>query len=155
MNNHTILATMQDRPGVLNKVAMLFRRKMYNIETLTVCESIDPEISRMTITISAEDPTKVNQAIKQIEKIPEVISAKDLDREKSFWREIALLKCTLKESKIEYLKNNYKYEILAEEEEYLILQIAGTVGRIDAFIGEIGLGNIKEIARSGVTAIEG
>lgn len=145
---------MQDKPGVLNKISMLFRRKMYNVDTLTVCKTERAGISRMTITIRAENPHKVQHVIKQLEKIPEVISAEDLDPETSFWREAALLKLKLMPSKLETLKENYDFKILSEKEEYIVVQIAGTERYIDAFMGEIGMKNITEIARTGATAIK-
>lgn len=153
MHQHTILAFMLDRPGVLNKIALLMRRKMYNIDTLTVCTTEKPGISRMTITLHTLEEDRVQHIVKQIKKITEVVSAQELDPNESFWREVCLLKCTPNKSKIEYLKNNYKIEILSEKGEEIILQLAGTSKRIDAFLGEVG-DDIVEIARTGVTAME-
>lgn len=154
MHKHTILAFMQDRQGVLNKIAMLLRRKMYNVDTLTVCKTENTEISRMTITIRTDDPQKVQHIIRQIVKLPEVISAQDLDPESSFWREVALLKLKLLPSKLETLKQNYDFKILSEKNKYLVVQIAGTERYIDAFLGEVGMKNILEVARTGVTAMQ-
>lgn len=154
MQKHTILAFMQDKPGVLNKIAMLLRRKMYNVDSLTVCKTETKGISRMTITLKTEDVLKVKHIVKQIEKIIEVISAEELDPEESFWREIALIKVRLKNLKIENLKINYDFKILSENDNHTILQIAGTEKYIDAFISEVGIKNIIEIARSGVTALK-
>ena len=92
MKRRAILAFMHDRPGVLNKVSMLIRKKMYNVDTLTVCSSRVEGISRMTITLREDDIAKVTQVIKQLEKFTEVISAKELDTQKSFWREAAIVK---------------------------------------------------------------
>ena len=68
MMRRAILAFMHDRPGVLNKVSMLIRKKMYNVDTLTVCSSRVEGISRMTITLREDDIAKVTQVIKQLEK---------------------------------------------------------------------------------------
>jgi acetolactate synthase-1/3 small subunit len=92
MKRRAILAFMLDRPGVLNKIAMLIRRKMYNVETLTVCKTDRPGTSRMTITLREDSDAKVRQVLKQIEKITEVISASELDVDQSFWREVAIVK---------------------------------------------------------------
>ena len=74
-----ILAFMQNRPGVLNKISMLVRRKMYNVETITVCTTTQPGISRMTLTLYEDSDDKMALVVRQIEKVTEVISAKELD----------------------------------------------------------------------------
>ncbi len=154
MHKHTILAFMQDKPGVLNKIAMLLRRKMYNVDTLTVCKTETQGISRMTITLRTDDPLKVKHIVKQIEKVVEVISAENLDPDESFWREIALIKIKLANSKFENLKINYDLKELSENDICRVIQIAGTERYIDAFLGEVGKKNVIEIARSGVTAMK-
>jgi acetolactate synthase regulatory subunit len=105
-----ILAFMLDRPGVLNKIAMLIRRKMYNVETLTVCKTNQPGTSRMTITLREDSDEKMHQVIKQIEKCTEVISASELDMNESFWREVAIVKLEADEGRIEALKSAYPFE---------------------------------------------
>ncbi len=155
MKKHTILAFMQDNPGVLNKISMLIRRKMYNIDTLTVCETMKKNISRMTISLHSKEQAKINQMIKQIEKIVEVISAKELDPDDSFWRELALIKVEIMESKLKKLHNKYFFQILDKHNKsQFIVQASGTMQDIDSFIEELGKKNIVEIARTGPTAIE-
>lgn len=156
MNTYTLLTYVLNRPGVLNKVSSLLRRKMYNIDTLTVSDTGDPMVSGMTITISSDDPEKVKQMMKQIEKMTEVISITNLDRENSFWREVALIKCGVKRSKIDHIIKNYNAEVIydADDSNITIIQIAGTPRRIDACMGEITTKNILDISRSGVTAME-
>ncbi len=91
MKRRAILAFTLDHPGVLNKISMLIRKKMYNVDTLTVCRSRIPGVSRMTITLEENDEAKVTQVIKQLEKFTEVISAKELDTDHSYWREVAIV----------------------------------------------------------------
>ena len=81
-----ILAFMLDRSGVLNKVFMLIRRKMINVDTITACATQQPGISRITLTLREDSDDKALQLIKQMEKLTEVISAKELDIDQSFWR---------------------------------------------------------------------
>ena len=150
-----ILAFMLDRPGVLNKIAMLIRRKMYNVETLTVCKTNEPGVSRMTITLREDSDPKMEQVIKQIEKITEVISAKQLDSEESFWREVAIVKFEAAPDRMEALKQKYFFEILdSREHGWFIVQVTGTSQTIDLFLQEIGSQSIAEVARSGFTALE-
>ena len=106
MKRRAILAFMLDRPGVLNKIAMLIRRKMYNVETLTVCSTNQPEVSRMTITLREDSDDKMRQVIKQIEKSTEVISARELDMNESFWREVAIVKFEADEGQMEQVLLN-------------------------------------------------
>jgi len=155
MKRRAILAFLLDRPGVLQKVSMLIRKKMYNVDTLTVCKSRKPGVSRMTITVREDDDEKVAQILAQLEKFTEVISAKELDTDHSYWREAAIIKVEADDEVLETLRRDYVFEILDHKsDEIHIIQIAGSTRRIDAFIEELGEGHIIEIARTGVTALE-
>ena len=150
-----ILAFMLDRPGVLNKIAMLVRRKMYNVETLTVCKTNQPGTSRMTITLKEASDDKMKQVVKQIEKVTEVISAKELHVDDSFWREVALIKIEASREWMVALRESYQFEILdSQNEERFVVQIAGTSLLIDNFLRDIGTDRVVEVARSGFTALE-
>ncbi|HEX9804259.1 MAG TPA: acetolactate synthase small subunit [Candidatus Dojkabacteria bacterium] len=153
MERYTILAFMIDRPGVLNKIASLIRRKMYNIDTLTVCQTQKPGISRMTITLHSDSNEAVEKMIKQIEKQIEVISVEFLQKDKSFWREVALIKTNVSNDRLEELSKFYDFQFLEKGIESII-QIAGTMDRIDEFIKEIGREFVVEIARTGPTALK-
>lgn len=155
MNRRAILAFMLDRPGVLNKVSMLIRKKMYNVDTLTVCSSRVEGISRMTITLREDDQAKVNQIIKQLEKFTEVVSAKELDTDHSYWREVAIVKLEVDTAHLESFRGRFNFEVLDQKgEDMLILQLAGATRQIDTFLDEVGRQYIIEIARTGVTAME-
>lgn len=150
-----ILAYLQNRPGVLNKISMLIRRKMYNVETITACSTRTPGISKMTLTLREDSDLRMQQVIKQIEKITEVISAKELDRDNSFWREVSIIKLETAEERLEQLKKKFNYEILDHQsQDVFIVQVTGTSQLINDFIHEIGDENIIEVARSGFTALE-
>ena len=155
MKRRAILAFMLDRPGVLNKVSMLIRKKMYNVDTLTVCSSRIDGISRMTITLKEDDEAKVLQIIKQLEKFTEVISAKELDTDHSYWREVAIIKLEVDTDYLKQFKGRFNFEILDQKsEDTYILQVAGATRQIDTFLDEVGREFIIEIARTGVTALE-
>ena len=155
MKRRAILAFMLDRPGVLNKVSVLIRKKMYNVDTLTVCSSRVEGISRMTITLREDDQAKVNQIIRQLEKFTEVISAKELDTEHSYWREVAIVKLEVDAAHLDAFRGRYNFEVLDQKgEDILILQLAGATRQIDTFLDEIGRQYVIEIARTGVTALE-
>lgn len=150
-----ILAFVQNRPGVLNKVSMLIRRKMYNVDTITVCTTRTTGISRMSLTLREDSNAKMRQVVKQIEKITEVISAKELDIDQSFWREVAIVKFECSADHLKKLEEKYKYETLDHKvHDLYIVQVAGTSELIDGFLQDLGDEKIIEVARSGFTAIE-
>ena len=155
MKRRAILAFMLDRPGVLNKIAMLIRRKMYNVETLTVCKTNRPGTSRMTLTLREDSDDKMHQVIKQIEKITEVISARELDIDASYWREVAIVKFESDPEAMKTLADDYDFEILDRQQlDCYIVQVAGTSQQIDTFLQAVGADRIVEVARSGFTAME-
>ncbi len=155
MKRRAILAFMLDRPGVLNKVSMLIRKKMYNVDTLTVCSSRKAGVSRMTITLREDDEAKVQQVIKQLEKFTEVVSVKELDTDHSYWREVAVVKLEVPASHLESFHGRYNFEVLEQKSADIhILQVAGSTRRIDSFLDEVGQEHVIEIARTGVTALE-
>ena len=155
MKRRAILAFVQDKPGTLNKISMLIRRKMYNVDTLTVCKAKAPGVSRMTITLREDDEAKVIQVIRQIEKFTEVIRAKELDRDHSYWREVAIVKFELDAKHFEKLQKKYQLEVLdTQPHDIHIIQIAGPTDRLDNFLKDLGQEHLIEIARTGVTALD-
>ena len=155
MKRRAILAFMQNRPGVLNKISMLIRRKMYNVETITACTTQQPGISRMTLTLYEDSDDKMAQVVRQIEKMTEVISARELDIDQSFWREVAIVKFEADSERMEQLFGKFRVEMLDHlNHEVFIVQLAGTSRMIDDFLLELGNDKIVEVARSGFTALE-
>lgn len=155
MKRRAILAFTLDHPGVLNKISMLIRKKMYNVDTLTVCKSRVAGVSRMTITLEENDETKVVQVMKQLEKFTEVISARELDTDHSYWREVAIVMMEVDAAHLEDFHGRYNFEVLEQKSDDIhILQVAGSTRKIDAFLDEVGQEHIIEIARTGVTALE-
>jgi len=150
-----ILIFILNRSGALNKISMLIRRKMYNVETLTACATSTPDISRMTLTLREDSDQNMRQVVKQIEKMTEVISARELDINQSFWREVAIVKFQADDAKFELLKDTYSFDILDRQAlEVSVVQIAGTSQMIDAFLQAVGERRVLELARSGFTALE-
>ena len=150
-----ILIFTLNRSGVLNKIAMLIRRKMRNVDTITACATQQPGISRMTITLREDSDDKTLQVTKQIEKLTEVISARELNVDQSFWREVAIVKFVADGAHLEQLGKNHTFEILVRQNNAVfVAQVAGTSQIIDSFMQEIGEDKIIEVARSGFTALE-
>jgi len=150
-----ILIFMLNRSGVLNKISMLIRRKMYNVETITACTTSQPGISRMTLTLREDSDQNMAQVVKQIEKMTEVISARELDIDRSFWREVAIVKFEVEDSDLANLQAAYSIDILDRQDGgECVAQIAGTSQMIDDFLEDVGDQKIIEVARSGFTALE-
>jgi len=144
-----------DRPGVLNKISMLIRRKMYNVETITACKTHRPGVSRVTLTLREDRDDKMRQVIRQVEKMTEVIAARELDIDQSFWREVAIVKFEASSDPFSRLEQDYDFEVLdRQNHDLFIVQIAGTSRRIDDFLEAVGRDKIVEVARSGFTALE-
>ena len=118
IKRRAILIFMLNRPGVLNKISMLIRRKMYNVETITACRTHRTGISRMTLTLYENSDDRLQQVVKQIEKVSEVLSAKELDVDDSFWREVAIIKLEADEAAIENLGRQYNFQILDHNIEF-------------------------------------
>ena len=155
MRRRAILAFVLNRPGVLNKISMLIRRKMYNVDTITACSTKRPEISRITLTLREDSDAKVKQVLLQMEKLTEVISARELDTDSSFWREVAIVKFEAAEEQLESLQGRFRFELLdRQNHEVIIAQVAGTSQMIDDFLSAVGPDKVIEAARSGFTALE-
>jgi len=155
MKRRGILAFVQNKPGTLNKISSMIRRKMYNVDTLTVCKAKAPGVSRMTITLREDDEAKVTQIIRQLEKFTEVIRAKELNRDESYWREVAIVKFELEDKEFAKLKKKYNLEVLdSQPHDTHIVQIAGPNERVENFLQDIGDEHLIELARTGVTAMD-
>jgi len=93
---HTIVALVEDRPGVLNRIASLFRRRGYNIASLAVGPSEEPSLSRMTFVVEGDNAV-VEQVTKQLNKLIDVVKVIDISQEETVTRELALIKVKAKD----------------------------------------------------------
>jgi acetolactate synthase-1/3 small subunit len=155
MKRRAMLVFVLNRPGVLNKIAMLIRRKMYNVETITACRTDRPGISRITLTLREDSDDKMIQVIRQVEKMTEVISARELNIDQSFWREVAIVKFEADEGQFALLRRQHPFEVLDHHNhDRYIVQVAGTSQMIDDFLKAVGEDKTVDVARSGFTALE-
>ena len=153
---YTVAVLVRNQFGVLNRVTSMFRRRQFNIDSLTVSETESPELSRITVQFDGDSNTK-RQLIDQLYKLPDVQSIKELAGEGVVSAELLLIK----------MANNHKYrdEILAAAEafgaktvdyakESIVLQLTDSSRRIDDFINLMKDYDILEICRTGVVALE-
>jgi len=152
---HTIVALMEDKPGVLNRVASLFRRRNFNIDRLAVGHSEVPGISRMTIVVKGDDRT-LEQVEKQLHKLINVTKVLDLDSSSSVERELALVKVHATpntRSEIINLANIFRGNIIDVSPDSLVIEITGTEDKIDSLIELLRPYGIREVSRTGVLAM--
>lgn len=151
---HTIVALMEDRPGVLNRVASLFRRRGFNIDSLAVGHSETEGISRMTVVVQGDDKT-LEQVAKQLHKLVNVTKVFDLNGS-SVSRELALVKVhatPANRSEVIGLANIFRSNIVDVSPESLIVEITGTEDKIDSLLELLRPYGIQEMARTGVVAL--
>lgn len=152
-----IIATLvENKPGVLFRVSNMFRRRNFNIESITVGPTERKDISRMTIVVGGDEKV-VEQVVKQLNKLVEVIKVSILDSENSVSREMALIKVHVANSnarsEIMQYTNIFRGHIVDVSPLSLTIEITGPPDKIDAFIELMRHYGIKEIARTGITAL--
>ena len=153
---HTISVLVENKFGVLARVAGLFSGRGYNISSLTVNETHDPKISKMTI-VTAGDETVVEQIDKQLNKLVDVIKVDDLTGSKFIERELALFKVQLKKpnsrAEIIQLVEIFQGSIVSVHKDEIGIEIAGRSDKIENFMNLVMEFGILEMARSGRVAI--
>lgn len=152
---HTLIAWMRDKPGVLNRVAGLLRRRNFNIDSLQVGHSERPGISRMTFVVDG-DEHMTDQVIKQLRKVVDVTDVEDVTDDPSIIREMALIRVhttTDSRSEIIQLVDIYKGEIVDVTLDSMVVQIVGSEERIDALIALLENFEIIEMVRTGPVAM--
>ena len=148
---HTISVYVADKPGVLVRVALVFSRRGYNIESLVVSPAAKGGFSRMTITCSG-DPAILEQIIKQLAKLVDVVQALDHTGDASYETEIALVKieCSLSQrTEILQVAEHYGAKVVDYARDSLVLRVFGSSEKLDACIGLLRPYGIEELVRSG------
>ncbi|OGO40783.1 MAG: acetolactate synthase small subunit [Chloroflexi bacterium RBG_16_57_9] len=152
---HTLVALVEDKPGVLNRVASLFRRRNFNIESLTVGHTQEPGVSRMTIVV---DSNRTNAEIveRNLYKLVNVIQVQDVTYSPSVIRDLALIKVkanTESRSEIMQLVNIYRAKIVDVAAESLIIEITGSEPKIESLVENLRPFGIIEMVRTGRVAM--
>ena len=156
MNKHVISILVENKPGVLQRVAGLFSRRNFNIDNITVGKTTDPQISRITITTRGNDRT-IEQIIKQTNKLIEVIKVRQLHPDTTIRRELSLLKVHAPDeqtkSEIIQYTNIFRGHIIDVTPKTITVEITGNPEKIIALTELLKPYGIKETAKTGVTAI--
>lgn len=151
-----IAILVENQPGILTRVASMFNRRGFNIDTLTVSETENHEYSRITISLTGDDGI-CHQIIKQLKKLYNVKEVKVMEREKSVYRELALIKLQNKpETRQEILSavDIFRSKIVDFSPNTLCVEITGETSKIEAFIALVEPLGILEMCRTGVVALE-
>ena len=156
MNRHILSVLVENQSGVLSRVSGLFSRRGYNIDSLSVGETENPKISRMTIVVQGDDHI-LEQIKKQLNKLIDVIKVAELDVHQSVFRELALIKVrttmAARASIIEIV-DIFRAKIVDVANETLTVEMTGDEEKIEAFINIMAPYGIVEIVRTGLSAIE-
>jgi acetolactate synthase-1/3 small subunit len=152
---HTLVALMEDKPGVLNRISSLFRRRNFNIESLTVGHSETPGISRMTI-VSEGDSTIIEQVEKQLYKLINVTKVTNVTDEPTVIRELALIKVMASgatRSEITGLVDIFRAKVVDVAPDSLMIEITGTEDKVDSLANLLRPFGIREMVRTGRVAM--
>jgi acetolactate synthase I/III small subunit len=150
-SRRTLVALLEDKPGVLGRVVSLFRRRNYNIESLSVGHSEVPGISRMTVVIYANDAV-VEQVVKQLYKLVNVTKVSDISGEAALFRELGLIKVhatSANRAEIKQLADIFRARIIDVAPETMTIEITGTEDKVESLINMLRPFGIKELARTG------
>lgn len=156
MERFVIAILVENQPGILTRVASMFNRRGFNIDTLTVSETENHAYSRITISLTGDDGT-CQQIIKQLRKLYNVKEVKVMDKPQSVYRELALIKLQNKpETRQEILSavDIFRSKIVDFSPSTLCVEITGETSKIEAFIALVEPLGILEMCRTGVVAIE-
>jgi len=151
-----ITALVENKPGVLHSIANMFRRRDFNIESITVGPTEQEDLSRMTITVNGDEKT-LEQIIKQMNKLIDVVKVSSLEPENIVTRELALVKVNVPDTKTRSDIINcvevFRGRVVDVSPETLTIEITGTPDKIDAFLNLMKTYGIMELARTGLTAL--
>lgn len=156
MPKHTLSVLVENHPGVLSRVSGLFSRRGFNIDSLAVGVTEDPEVSRITIVVDGDEYV-VEQVSKQLNKLIDVIKIKQLEKSESVSRELALIKVsadTSTRAEIIQIVEIFRAKIVDVSKNTLTIEISGGTEKVAALEDMLNQFGIKEIVRTGTIAIE-
>jgi acetolactate synthase-1/3 small subunit len=161
MNQHVVSALVENRAGTLSRVSGLFSRRGFNIDSLTVGETDDPTISRMTIAINSTGQKSaervLEQIIKQLDKLVDVIAVRELDSGSCLRREIMLVKIGVDEKTrpaVMEIAGIFRARIVDVSTETITVEATGSMEKLNGLLLLLRPYGILELARTGMVALE-
>jgi acetolactate synthase-1/3 small subunit len=155
MTKHTLVALVEDKPGVLNRMASLFRRRGFNIESIAVGHSEVPHLSRMTFVVNGAT-TVVEQVRKQLDKVVDIVKVSDITGGDVVARELALIKVKATpatRSEIIQIVDIFRANIVDVASDSVTIEVTGDEDKVDSLFNLLRGFGIKEIARTGRIAM--
>ncbi len=155
ITKHTLVALVSDKPGVLNRIASLFRRRGFNIDSIAVGHSEVPEISRVTIVVNG-DATMVEQVRKQLAKVIDVVKVVDITEEDIVTRELCLIKVkatSSTRSEIIQIVDIFRANIVDVAADSMMIEVTGDEDKIVSLYNLLRGFGIREVARTGRIAL--
>ena len=152
---HTIVALVEDKPGVLNRMVSLFRRRGFNIESIAVGHSETPHLSRMTIVVDGTT-TSVEQVRKQLDKVIDVVKVSEISSDDMITRELALIKVkatSATRSEIMQIVDIFRANIVDVSSDSVTVEVTGDEEKVDSLFNLLRGFGIKELARTGRIAM--
>ncbi|MDW8068095.1 MAG: acetolactate synthase small subunit [Anaerolineae bacterium] len=152
---HTIVARVEDQPGVLNRIASLFRKRNYNIESLVVGHSETPGVSRMTFVVEGDDRV-IEQMQKQLYKLVNVIEVWDVTQLPAVIRELALVRVACpseRRGEVTELVNLFRARVVDVAPDSMIIEITGTEDKVEALLNLLQPFGVQEVIRTGRVAM--
>ena len=155
MSKHTLSVLVENKPGVLARVALLFSRRSFNIDSLAVGETEDPDVSRITIVVNA-DESPLEQVTKQLNKLVNVLKIVELEQHISVQRELLLVKVRADRSirsQVLETVSLFRAHVVDVAPDTLTIEATGTGDKLDALLRDLEPYGIKEMVQSGMVAI--
>ena len=156
MQKYIVSVLVRNQAGVLARVSSLFGRRAFNIDSLTVSATTDPKLSRMSIIVTADEQV-LEQVMKQVSKLYEVLSVEQLWEYESYCKELVFVKLrtedALSRDAIREIAEIYNANVVESVKNAMIVELTEVPSRIDAFLDVISNFDVIETCRSGVTAM--
>ena len=152
---HTITALVEDRPGVLNRISSMFRRRGFNIASLAVGHSEIPNLSRMTFVVEGDDAV-VEQVTKHLHKLIDVIKVSDISDQNVVSRELALIRVKANvatRSEIMQIVGIFRANIVDVAPDSLIIEVTGNEEKVDSLANLLRSFGVTEVMRTGTVAM--
>jgi acetolactate synthase-1/3 small subunit len=155
MSKHTLSVLVDNKPGVLARIAGLFSRRAFNIDSLAVGPTEHPEVSRITVVVDVED-LPLEQVTKQLNKLVHVLKIVELERDRSVQRELLLVKVRAdarQRAEVLQVVDLFRAHVVDVAPDSLVIEAVGTPTKLDALMAALAPHDIREIVQSGTVAI--
>ena len=155
MSRHTLSVLVENKPGVLARIAGLFSRRGYNIDSLAVGPTEHPEISRMTIVVNVED-SPLEQVTKQLNKLVEVLKIVELEQPASVTRELLLVKVradAATRGQVLETVQLFRAKVVDVATDAITIEVTGNAEKLEAFLNVLEPFGVRELVQSGMVAV--